>query len=95
MSAPPNPRADRQRWLTVYLRIASILVLAAAGVGALVPGDIGERAAIGMVGLLVAVPLGRALWLAVRWWHRGDRRFALLAVTLLLLVATGAALATA
>jgi hypothetical protein len=40
-----------------------------------------------MVGLLVAAPVGRVLWLLARWTHRGDRRFAF-AVVLLLVVMT-------
>jgi hypothetical protein len=92
MTAPFDPRVGRQRHLTGFLRIATVVVLAAAGLGVLLPPDPGRSAATVMVGLLIAIPLIRLLWLALRWLHKGDRRFAALALLLVLLVGVGALL---
>ena len=94
MTVPFDPRAGRQRSLTAFLRLGSIAVLTTALVGTTVPGDVGRGAAVLMSGLLIAIPVVRAVWLALRWWHKGDRRFAVLALTLVALVATGALLAS-
>ena len=45
------------------------------------------------VGLVIAAPLVRVSWLAYRWWRWGDRRFASVAASLLLVVGTGTAIA--
>ena len=95
MTVPADPRAGRQRHLSTYLRVATGLVLLAAIVGVGSPDDdVRIRAADVMVGLLIATPLVRVAWLSVRWWHKSDRRFALLATAVLLLVACGAYLGT-
>ncbi|HYF46355.1 MAG TPA: hypothetical protein VD926_09110, partial [Acidimicrobiales bacterium] len=70
------------------------VLVAIASLGGLLPGDIGEVSGVALVALLVAVPAIRVLWLAVRWTHKGDRRFAGLALLLVLLAAAGAALGT-
>jgi hypothetical protein len=72
---------------------AIALVLGIAG--AVLPGDAGIAAATGAVTVVVAAPLVRVLWLAVRWVRKGDVRFAGLAVVLLAVVATGAAISLA
>ena len=90
MTTPFNPRTGRQRHLSAFLQAATYAVFAAALVGVLVPGEVGESVAVVMVGLLIATPLIRNLWLALRWLHKGDLRFAALAVALLALVAVGA-----
>jgi hypothetical protein len=72
---------------------AVALVLGIAG--AVLPGDAGIVAATGAVTVVVAAPLVRLLWLAGRWARKGDVRFAALAVVLLAVVATGAAISLA
>jgi hypothetical protein len=42
---------------------------------------------------LIAAPIGRVVWLLVRWLRRGDRRFALAAVALLAVMGVALALA--
>ncbi len=39
------------------------------------------------------MPLVRVAWFARRWWVRGDRRFAIVALGVLVVVAAGALLA--
>lgn len=47
------------------------------------------------VGLLIAVPMVRVLWLGARWFRRDDTRYAVAAVTLAATVAAGAVLTAA
>lgn len=90
MSEPgPQPLVGRQRSLVRYLRAALVLAALAAVVELLVPAEGRTTAGRVMVGVLVLAPLGRVLWLAVRWARRRDVRFALVALALLA-VATSA-----
>lgn len=86
---PPNPRAGRQRFLVAYLRVALALVLLVGLIELVIPADRRDQAGAVMVGLLVVAPLGRVVWLMVRWQRRGDWRFALVGAVLLAVVATG------
>jgi hypothetical protein len=45
------------------------------------------------VAVVVAVPLLRVTWLAARWWGRGDRRYAMVALSLLGVIGCGSVLA--
>jgi hypothetical protein len=54
-----------------------------------IPEQHRDAAGIAMVAVFVVAPLGRVLWLIVRWQRRGDRRFALVGVVLLAVVLTG------
>jgi hypothetical protein len=92
MTVPFDPRVGRQRYLTGFLRIATVVVLASAVLGVVLRDDAGQAAATVMVALLIAIPLVRLVWLVLRWLHKGDRRFAALAVLLILLVGVGAVL---
>jgi hypothetical protein len=85
-----DPRRERQRVLATYLRVALGIVFALALAGSLLPDDWFEPFARAMVVTLVAAPVGRVLWLLVRWMQRGDRRFA--AAAGLLLAVMGVAL---
>ena len=48
-----------------------------------------DEAATVMVVVFIAAPIGRVIWLMVRWARLGDRRFALVGAALLAVVATG------
>jgi hypothetical protein len=62
-------------------------------VGVLLPDRVGTAASAIAVSIVVAVPLIRVAWLAIRWYRRGDRRYAAVAAGLLLIVAMGSVLA--
>ena len=88
------PIVDPPVWgLAVMLNFATVAALAFAAVGAFVPGQawLGATA----ITTIIAVPLVRVAMLAWHWSRRGDRRYAGLAVALLLLVAVGALVAAA
>jgi hypothetical protein len=87
--APPNPRADRQRFLVAYLRVALAAAFVIGVLELILPEDLRDEAATVMVAVFVAAPIGRVLWLMVRWARRGDWRFALVGGALLAVVATG------
>jgi hypothetical protein len=85
----PNLRADRQRFLVAYLRIALVLAFAIGVLELVLPEDLRDEAAVVMVAVFVAAPIGRIVWLIVRWLRLGDRRFAIVGAVLLAVVATG------
>jgi hypothetical protein len=90
---PRDPKAGRFDGTVTALRLTTGLVAGAAIVALLLgsgPGDLVARVAIT---LLVAAPLVRVGWLAVRWFRRGDRRFGLAACGVLAIVAAGVVLA--
>ena len=57
------------------------------------PGAAGRAAAIVSIAVIVGAPLTRVGWLAVRWAHKGDLRFALAASAVLVVVTVGVLLA--
>ena len=87
--APHNPRAGRQRFLVAYLRVALIAAFVIGVLELVLPVDLRDEAAIVMVALFIAAPIGRVVWLMVRWARRGDWRFAVVGGVLLAVVATG------
>ncbi|HLG00041.1 MAG TPA: hypothetical protein VI916_06195 [Acidimicrobiia bacterium] len=74
------------------LRIAGFLVFLLA-VAAAIPSSAAEVAGVVMVGVLVAAPLLRVAFFVGRWWQIGDRRFAMIALLLLVEIGAGTALA--
>lgn len=86
---PPNRRAGRQRFLVAYLRVALVAAFVIGVLELILPEDTRDEAAIVMVVVFVAAPIGRILWLMVRWVRIGDWRFALVGAALLAVVATG------
>ena len=92
MTAPFDPRADRQRRLARFLRIAVALTFAVAVAALVLPGRAGTALGVAMVTMLVAVPLIRLAWLARRWLRKGDRRFAVVSVVLAVIISAGALL---
>jgi len=85
----------RGRFQAPALTWVTRAVFAAGVLGAVLPGDAGTAAASGAVAVIVATPLVRVAWLVARWRREHDRRFAVLGLALLAVVATGAALAAA
>jgi len=75
--------------LAVLIRVAFVAALA----GLLLPDPVGPAASALAVAVVVAAPLLRVAWLAVRWYLRGDRRYAAVAASLLLVVGAGSVLA--
>lgn len=89
---PPDPRVDRQRRLARFLRIAAGATFALAALALALPGRSGEMAGFAVVAVLVATPLARLAWLGRRWLRKGDRRFALVAALLGVIILAGAVL---
>ncbi len=90
---PPDPRRNRFVPLSIAMLrlLAAIAVLALLTVLAPQPWDV--AAGWAMVGVLVAAPLFRVLWLVQRWLRRGDPRYAVVGMAVLAVVLAGAALA--
>jgi hypothetical protein len=86
---PPNPRVGHQRFLIGYLRVALVAAFLVGVLELVLPEDLRDEAATVMVAILVAAPLGRVVWLAVRWARRRDWRYVAVAGVLLAVVATG------
>jgi hypothetical protein len=72
------------------LRLISAIVIATAATSLMVPGPAEGWLALGALVLVVSTPLLRVGWLIFRWGQEGDRRFVLLGVGLLTVVAVGA-----
>jgi O-antigen ligase len=83
-------RYERIIWA---LRITTRVTLVAALAGTFIPGHTGRSASAAAVGLVIAAPLLRVSWLSYRWWRWGDRLFASVAASLLLVVGTGTGIA--
>jgi hypothetical protein len=75
------------------LRLLTGLAFVAAVAGLLLPDPAGEAASGVAVAVVVGAPLIRVAWLAIRWYRRGDRRYASVAAALLVFVGTGSVLA--
>jgi hypothetical protein len=80
------------RMIAVLGLLTRVAFVAALG-GLLLPGRAGTAASAVAVTVVVAAPLIRVAWLAVRWYLRGDRRYAAVAAGLLLVVGSGSVLA--
>lgn len=85
----PNNRRGRQRFLIVYLRVTLVAAFLIGVAELLLPAETQDEAGVVMVAVLIAAPLGRVVWLMVRWLRIGDWRFALVGAVLLGVVATG------
>jgi hypothetical protein len=75
------------------LRLLTRLAFGAALAGLLLPDPVGKAASAVAVAVVVAAPLIRVAWLAVRWYLRGDLRYATVAASLLLVVGAGSVVA--
>lgn len=79
--------------MSAVLQRATAVAVVVALLGVVVPGGAGVAVAWGAFVMVVAVPLLRITWLALRWASRRDYAFSLLAATLLAIVAVGGVLA--
>ena len=88
-------RDERFRYerMVLALRFVRRVALGAALAGMLLPDPAGDAASLAAVVIVVAAPLVRVAWLAIRWYRRDDRRYAAVAGLLLFIVLTGSGLA--
>lgn len=82
-TTPEDPRLARQRVLATYLWVALSVTMLLGLATAVVPESWLDSLGPAMVGVLILAPVGRVLWLLVRWTRRGDRKYAVAAVALL------------
>ena len=94
MTAPgQDPKAGRFDPIARGFRVMLVIVVVAALASVVTKGTTSDvLAGAAIVGLLLA-PLARVTWLAQRWLRRGDIRYGLVAVSVLLIVGAGALLA--
>lgn len=88
---PTQAAGDRRLGWLLWASTVTALALAVAGV--VLPGRWGVGAATGAVGIVVAAPLVRLVWLVGRWARERDWAFVAVAVGLLGVIALGAVLA--
>ena len=81
MNAEERERSRAHARLGAWLNHAVRVVLVLGLVAWLVPGTVGRVAGWTVVALLIAAPVARVVWFAVRWWDR-DRRFVPVAAAL-------------
>lgn len=91
--APIDPRLDRYRPLTAGLQRALVGAALLAALAVVLPDPVGAWSGWALVALLVAAPLVRVAWFVRRWFQRGDPRFALVGLGVLLVVVAGVVLA--
>lgn len=94
MSPPADPKASRYTALSKALRVAVWVAVALSLGGVVLPSSVGASLAAALVALLIAVPLARVVWLVQRWFRRGDLRFGLVGLGVLVIVAVGALIAS-
>lgn len=92
---PGTVSTIRGRYQRPALTSLTWAVVVAGLVSAVLPGPARIAVATGAVVAVVAAPLLRVAWLVHRWSQEHDRRFQLLGVALLAVVAAGAALSAA
>lgn len=89
----PDPKADRFARLITALNLAVAAVTSLAFVALFLRDDVADAVGAVIVALLILTPLLRVAWFVGRWARRGDRRFALVGLGVLCVVAAGALLA--
>jgi hypothetical protein len=90
---PFDPRAGRFRSLSRGMNVAMVTAAMAAVIGVVAPDPLGFAAGVTMVAVLVAAPLVRVGWFVLRWFRRGDPRFAVVGLGVIVISAAGAGLA--
>ena len=88
-----NPRYELVRRWAGWLDRVTTAAMALAIAALVVPGDVGSALGVALVVVLVALPILRVALAGVRFARVGDRRFALVAATLLAIIAAGSAAA--
>jgi uncharacterized membrane protein YhaH (DUF805 family) len=78
------------RVLVVLVTVVGVLALATLVSRPIAGDDVSDTLAVITVAALVAAPIVRVTWLAVRWFRLGDTRFAWLSVVLLVIVGIAA-----
>ena len=86
---PPDPRAGRFDLVVRGLQVAMVLVALVAALGDVLHGRAGRVAEWVLLALLVGVPVVRVLWFVVRWFRRGDPKFALVGIGVLVVMVAG------
>ena len=84
---PGQAAAEERAGRTVQRVLVVVAVLAVAGL--VVGGGTGEVLQWLAVAAVIAIPLVRVAWLAVRWSIQRDWRYVAVAIMLLVLVAVG------
>lgn len=82
-ATPEDPRLARQRVLAGYLWFALGVTMLLGLATVVAPESWVDTLGPTMVGVLILAPVGRVVWLLVRWTRRGDRKYALAAIALL------------
>ena len=86
---PHDPRAGRFDPLVRGLQVAMVLVALTAVLGDVLHGTAGRVAEWMLVAALVVTPVARVLWFVVRWFRRGDPKFAWVGIGVLVVMAAG------
>jgi hypothetical protein len=95
VTAPARPPIDATPpVIAAGLRVAVVLALVAAAIGAVSTGEVSRIAGAVAIVVIVSAPLLRVLALSAWWWRIGDRRYALMGAALLAIIAIGAAIAS-
>ena len=89
---PPDPRAGRFDQVVRGLQVSVLVVAVAAVLGDVLHGPAGRAAGWVLLATLVAVPVLRVLWFVVRWFRRGDPKFAFVGLGVLAVMVAGVVL---
>jgi hypothetical protein len=89
----PDPRAGRFQPLVTGARMAVGMAFALAVGGMLLPDPVATWCAVAAIAVVMTAPIVRVIWLAARWFRRGDRRFGWVAVGVLGVVSIAVVLA--
>ena len=91
---PGTVSTIRGYWQAPWLRRATQLVLGLSVVTSFLTGPARDITAWAAIGLVIAAPLLRLVWLMRRWRQEHDTRFVLVGLGVLVVVGTGTVLAT-
>lgn len=69
-----------------------VVVAVTAVLGDVLHGTAGRTAELVLLATLVVVPVVRVLWFVVRWFRRGDPKFAMVGIGVLVVMAAGVVL---
>ena len=89
---PHDPRAGRFDRVVRGLQVAVVVAAIAAVLGDVLTGSAGTAAEWVLLATLVAVPVLRVLWFVVRWFRRGDPKFAFVGIGVLVVMLAGVVL---